>query len=114
MERKNFIRSLGNTLLCVALVMVCVVCLCQAIQINKLEGNINELETQIGGIINNVESVRDEMTTGFKDQQKQIDTQSETISQTKQIVSTTNKAFIRFQNQQSQVEQELREELKKD
>lgn len=114
MERKNFIRSFGNTLLCVALVMVCIVCLCQAIQIDKLKGNIDELEIQIGGIINNVESVRDEMTTGFEDQQKQLDTQSEAISQTKQIVSTTNKAFIRFQQQSKQTEEELREELKKD
>lgn len=71
-------------------------------------------QNEIDGLSLNIETVRNEMNAGFENQQKQIDSQAEQISKTKLIVSTTNKAFTRFQNQQSKVEEELREELKKD
>lgn len=71
-------------------------------------------QSQIDGLSLNIETVRNEMQAGFEDQQKQIDSQAEQISKTKQIVSTTNKAFTRFQKQAEQTEADLREELKKD
>ena len=110
--RRN--TKLGHVLLCIPVVLICIIFLCQAMQIKGLEGNISRLEEQIDILTNGIEDVKGEMVVTFEDQQKQIDAQAEAISQTKQIVSTTNKAFTRFQNQQSKVEQELREELKKD
>lgn len=71
-------------------------------------------ETRMDDLSVYIDTVREEMTFSFEEQQKQIDGQAEQIAKTKQIVSTTNKAFTRFQNQQSKVEEELREELKKD
>lgn len=106
--------KIKHILLCIPVLLICIVCLCQAIQIKGLNDNISQLETQVNTLTSGIDSVRDEMTVSFENQQKQIDAQSEAISQTKQIVSTTNKAFTRFQNQQSKVEEELREELKKD
>ena len=87
-------------------------------QLNTLQQKTDQesisQQSQIDGLSLNIETVRNEMQAGFEDQQKQIDGQAEQIAKTKQIVSTTNKAFTRFQNQQSKVEEELREELKKD
>ena len=71
-------------------------------------------ETRMDQLNIQVEAIQEEMNYGFEEQQKQIDGQAEQIAKTKQIVSTTNKAFTRFQNQQNKVEEELREELKKD
>lgn len=87
-------------------------------RLDILERQATEQQTiqqnEIDGLSLNIETVRNEMNAGFENQQKQIDSQAEQITKTKQIVSTTNKAFTRFQNQQNKVEEELREELKKD
>ena len=96
-----------------------------AIYIRSVQDKLNALEqatnqntvsqqSQIDGLSLNIETVRNDMSAGFEEQQAQIDSQQEQIQRQKQISSTTNKAFTRFQNQQSKVEEELREELKKD
>lgn len=87
-------------------------------KLNALEQTTNQntvsQQSQIDGLSLNIETVRNDMSAGFEEQQAQIDSQQEQIQRQKQISSTTNKAFTRFQNQQSKVEEELREELKKD
>ena len=96
-----------------------------AIYIRSVQDKLNMLEqktsqdtvsqqSQIDGLSLNIETVRSDMQSGFENQQAQIDSQQEQIQRQKQISSATNKAFTRFQNQQSKVEEELREELKKD
>lgn len=87
-------------------------------RLDSLEKSSNETiesqQEQIDGLSLNIETVRNEMSAGFENQQSQLDSQAEQISKQKQVSSATNKAFTRFQNQQSKVEEELREELKKD
>lgn len=87
-------------------------------KLNALEQTTNQntasQQSQIDGLSLNVETVRNDMNAGFEEQQAQLDSQAEQISKQKQVSSATNKAFTRFQNQQSKVEEELREELKKD
>lgn len=87
-------------------------------KLNALEQTTNQntvsQQSQIDGLSLNIEAVRNDMSAGFEEQQAQIDSQQEQIQRQKQISSATNKAFTRFQNQQSKVEEELREELKKD
>lgn len=87
-------------------------------RLDNLEKSSNETiesqQAQIDGLSLNIETVRNEMSAGFENQQSQLDSQAEQISKQKQVSSATNKAFTRFQNQQSKVEEELREELKKD
>ena len=87
-------------------------------KLNVLEQTTNQntvsQQSQIDGLSLNIETVRNDMSAGFEEQQAQIDSQQEQIQRQKQISSATNKAFTRFQNQQSKVEEELREELKKD
>ena len=87
-------------------------------KLNALEQTTNQntvsQQSQIDGLSLNIETVRNDMSAGFEAQQSQIDSQQEQINKQKQISSATNKAFTRFQNQQSKVEEELREELKKD
>lgn len=61
-----------------------------------------------------IESVKNELTASLEKQQEQIDKQADLIDGVKQVQSTTNKAFTRFQKQQKQIEEDLREELKKD
>ena len=61
-----------------------------------------------------IESVKNELTASLEEQQEQIDKQADLIDGVKQVQSTTNKAFTRFQKQQKQIEEDLREELKKD
>lgn len=87
-------------------------------KLNALEQTTNQntvsQQSQIDVLSLNIETVRNDMNAGFEEQQAQIDSQQEQIQRQKQISSATNKAFTRFQNQQSKVEEELREELKKD
>ena len=87
-------------------------------KLNALEQTTNQntvsQQSQIDGLSLNIEAVRNDMNAGFEEQQAQIDSQQEQIQRQKQVSSATNKAFTRFQNQQSKVEEELREELKKD
>ena len=71
-------------------------------------------ETRMDDLNICIDTVREEMNYGFEEQQKQIDAQLEQIGIIKNVQSNTNRAFTRFQNQQSKVEEELREELKKD
>ena len=71
-------------------------------------------ETRMDEMSIQVEAIQEEMNYGFEEQQMQIDAQLEQIGTIKNVQSNTNRAFTRFQNQQSKVEQELREELKKD
>lgn len=71
-------------------------------------------QTKIDDLAVNIDGVREEMRTGFDEQQKQIDSQAEQISKVKQVQRNTNSAFTRYQKQRQQVEDEIREELKKD
>ena len=71
-------------------------------------------ETRMDDLSVCIDTVREEMTFSFEEQQKQIDSQSEQINKVKNVQSNTNKAFTRFQKQQEKVEEDLREELKKD
>ena len=71
-------------------------------------------ETRMDELNIQVEAIQEEMNYGFEEQQKQIDAQLEQIGNIKNVQSNTNRAFTRFQKQQEKVEEELREELKKD
>ena len=71
-------------------------------------------ETRMDDLSVYIDTVREEMTFSFEEQQKQIDSQSEQINKVKNVQSNTNRAFTRFQKQQEKVEEDLREELKKD
>lgn len=115
-------RDLAVNALIIALFLLLGV---MAIYIRSVQDKLNALEqttnqntvsqqAQIDGLSLNIETVRSEMSAGFEEQQAQIDSQQEQIQRQKQISSATNKAFTRFQNQQNKVEEELREELKKD
>lgn len=71
-------------------------------------------QDQIESLSLYIEDVKDEMTEGFEKQQEQLDSQQEEISRQKQVQRSTNQALTSFRKQQKQVEEELREELKKD
>ena len=87
-------------------------------QLNELQQKTNQdavsQQAQIDGLALNIETVRNDMNAGFDDQQKQLDIQAEQIRTTKQNLHNTNQAFTSFRKQQNRVEEELREELKKD
>ena len=71
-------------------------------------------QNQIESLSLYIEDVKDDMTEGFEKQQEQLDSQQEEISRQKQVQRSTNQALTSFRKQQKQVEEELREELKKD
>lgn len=71
-------------------------------------------QNQIESLSLYIEDVKGEMTEGFEKQQEQLDSQQEEISRQKQVQRSTNQALTSFRKQQKQVEEELREELKKD
>lgn len=71
-------------------------------------------QNQIESLSLYIEDVKGEMTEGFEKQQEQLDSQQEEISRQKQVQRNTNQALTSFRKQQKQVEEELREELKKD
>lgn len=96
-----------------------------AIYIRSVQDKLNMLEqktsqdtvsqqSQIDGLSLNIETVRNDMQAGFEDQQKQIDSQQEQISTQKNVQSNTIKAFVRYQKEQAQTNEDFKEELKKD
>lgn len=96
-----------------------------AVQLRTAQMRLTELErgtsetmtsqqSQIDSLGLYIEEVRNEMQSGFEDQQAQLDSQADQIEKQKQVSSATNKAFIRYQRKTEQTETELREELKKD
>ena len=73
-----------------------------------------QIQTQVDNLSGAIESVRDEMTEGFADQQQQLDNQKTQIATQKGIQSNTIKAFVRYQKQQAEQNEEFKEELKND
>lgn len=103
------------------LIALCVM----AFQLRNTQTRLTELErgtsqqassqqAQIDSLSLYIEGVKDEMQSGFEDQQAQLDSQADQIEKQKQVSSATNKAFTRYQRKAEQTETELREELKKD
>lgn len=77
------------------------------------EQNVQQ-QTQIDELSGAVETVRSDMETGFSDQQNQLDQHQAQITSQKNIQSNTIKAFIRYQKQQADQNEEFKEELKND
>lgn len=73
-----------------------------------------QIQTQVDNLSGAIESVRDEMTEGFADQQQQLDNQKTQIATQKGIQSNTIKAFVRYQKEQAEQNEEFKEELKND
>lgn len=119
-EIKN--KEITRWLIAVALIITLAV---MAIYMAELKERLNVLEhktnqqsieqqSQIDSLSLNIEAVRDEMQKGFESQQLQIESQQEQIASQKSIQSNTIKAFIRYQKQQADTNEEFKEELKKD
>lgn len=96
-----------------------------AIYIRSVQDKLNALEqatnqntvsqqSQIDGLSLNIETVRNDMQAGFENQQSQIDKQQEQITTQKNVQSNTIKAFVRYQKQQAEQDEEFKEELKND
>ncbi len=77
------------------------------------EQNVQQ-QTQIDELSGAVETVRADMEEGFSNQQSQLDQHQEQITSQKSIQSNTIKAFIRYQKQQADQNEEFKEELKND
>lgn len=73
-----------------------------------------QIQAQVDDLSGAIESVRNEMTEGFADQQQQLDDQKTQIATQKGIQSNTIKAFVRYQKQQADQNEEFKEELKND
>lgn len=73
-----------------------------------------QIQTQVDNLSGAIESIRDEMTESFADQQQQLDNQKTQIATQKGIQSNTIKAFVRYQKQQAEQNEEFKEELKND
>ena len=87
-------------------------------KLNALEQTTNQntvsQQSQIDGLSLNIETVRNDMQAGFENQQSQIDEQQEQITTQKNVQSNTIKAFVRYQKEQAQTNEDFKEELKKD
>ena len=73
-----------------------------------------QIQAQVDDLSGAIESVRNEMTEGFADQQQQLDDQKTQIATQKGIQSNTIKAFVRYQKQQAEQNEAFKEELKND
>lgn len=75
---------------------------------------IESQQAQIDGLSLNIETVRSEMSAGFENQQSQLDEQQEQLTTQKNVQRNTIKAFVRYQKEQAQTNEDFKEELKKD
>ena len=121
-ENRVSTRDFGVCLIVGILLMALVI---MALQLRSTQDRLDQLEkgiseqatsqqAQLDDLSLSIEGVKEEMQSGFEEQQAQLDSQAEQISKQKQVSSATNKAFIRYQKKAEQTEEELREELKKD
>jgi hypothetical protein len=96
-----------------------------AFQLRNTQTRLTELErgtsqqassqqAQIDSLSLYIEGVKDEMQSGFEDQQAQLDSQQEQLNTQKNVQSNTLKAFVRYQKEQAQQNEEFKEELKND
>lgn len=87
-------------------------------QLNELQQKTNQdtvsQQAQIDGLALNIETVRNDMQSSFDEQQKRLDEQQEQLNTQKNIQSNTIKAFIRYQKEEAQRNEDFKEELKKD
>ena len=115
-------RDLAVNALIIALVLLLGM---MAIYIRSVQDKLNALEqttnqntvsqqSQIDGLSLNIETVRNDMQAGFENQQSQIDKQQEQLTTQKNVQSNTIKAFVRYQKEQAQTNEDFKEELKKD
>ena len=124
MEEKN---KYSNEEIAIWVILI-ILCIGFAVMAVHLRGTTDQLEkfqkkqeeqnvqqqTQIDELSGAVETVRSDMETGFSDQQGQLDQHQEQITSQKSIQSNTIKAFIRYQKQQANQNEEFKEELKND
>ena len=116
--KKDFINSLLVIILFIMLGVSAIYIRGLQDQLNRLEQKTDQQSTsqqaQIDGLSLNIETVRNDMQSGFESQQAQIDSQQAQITTQKNVQSNTIKAFIRYQKQQADQAEEFKEELKKD
>jgi CHASE1-domain containing sensor protein len=115
-------KELGEALIIgLLLIALCVM----AFQLRNTQTRLTELErgtsetmtsqqSQIDSLGLYIEGVRDEMQEGFEEHQAQLDSQQEQLNTQKNVQSNTLKAFVRYQKEQAQQNEEFKEELKKD
>lgn len=96
-----------------------------AVQLRTAQMRLTELErgtsetmtsqqSQIDSLGLYIEGVRDEMQEGLEEHQVQLDSQQEQLNTQKNVQSNTLKAFVRYQKEQAQQNEEFKEELKND
>lgn len=87
-------------------------------RLTELERGTSETMTSQQSQIDNlglyIEGVRDEMQEGLEEHQAQLDSQQEQLNTQKNVQSNTLKAFVRYQKEQAQQNEEFKEELKND
>ena len=71
-------------------------------------------QSQIDSLGLYIEGVKDEMQEGLEAHQAQLDSQQEQLNTQKNVQSNTLKAFVRYQKEQAQQNEEFKEELKND
>ena len=115
-------KELGEALIIgLLLIALCVM----AFQLRNTQTRLTELErgtsqqassqqAQIDSLSLYIEGVRDEMQEGLEEHQAQLDSQQEQLNTQKNVQSNTLKAFIRYQKEQAQQNEEFNEELKND
>lgn len=115
-------KELGEALIIgLLLIVLCVM----AIQLRNTQDRLTELErgtsetmtsqqSQIDNLGLYIEGVRDEMQEGLEEHQAQLDSQQEQLNTQKNIQSNTIKAFMRYQKEEAQINEDFKEELKKD
>lgn len=96
-----------------------------AVQLRTAQMRLTELErgtsetmtsqqSQIDSLGLYIEGVRDEMQEGLEEHQAQLDSQQEQLNTQKNVQSNTLKAFVRYQKEQAQQNEEFKEKLKND
>lgn len=77
MERKTFMRNLGDVLLCISIVMLCIFCVAVEFRVRKIEQRINDAEINIAAVGNTNEEIK----TSVDDLSSNTDAQFESINQ---------------------------------
>ena len=77
MERKTFMRNLGDVLLCISIVMLCIFCVAMEFRVRKVEQRISDAEINIAAVGNSNEEIK----TSIDDLSTNTDAQFESINQ---------------------------------
>lgn len=114
MERKSFMRNLGDVLLCISIVLICINCIVTAVRCEKLEHDMEHTKTQIDYIISTEEELKDSIDTSASRTDAQFKSIDERLDEYQGDIDELNKSVDELKPTEEETEEVTEEDSAND